>query len=92
MLINRDYYLNQIINSMWDGQTKVITGLRRVGKSVLLFDFSADYWCQKIYQYICLFSIPYLTISQTMIVVIYTEKQSTYHMNCCSIYDLRFHP
>lgn len=38
MLINRDYYLNQIINSMWDGQIKVITGLRRVGKSVLLFD------------------------------------------------------
>ena len=39
MLINRDYYLNQIINSMWDGQIKVITGLRRVGKSVLLFDY-----------------------------------------------------
>ena len=39
MLINRDYYLNQIINSMWDGQIKVITGLRRVGKSVLFIRF-----------------------------------------------------
>lgn len=43
MLINRDYYLNQIINSMWDGQIKVITGLRRVGKSVLLFDLFKEY-------------------------------------------------
>ena len=37
-MLRRDFYLNQIINSMWDGQVKVITGLRRVGKSVLLFE------------------------------------------------------
>lgn len=47
MLINRDYYLNQIINSMWDGQIKVITGLRRVGKSVLLFDLFKEYLTNK---------------------------------------------
>lgn len=42
-MINRNYYLNQIINSMWDGQIKVITGLRRVGKSILLFELFMDY-------------------------------------------------
>ena len=47
MLINRDYYLNQIINSMWDGQIKVITGLRRVGKTVLLFDLFKEYLTNK---------------------------------------------
>lgn len=42
-MINRDFYLNQIIQSMWDGQIKVITGLRRSGKSVLLFELFKDY-------------------------------------------------
>lgn len=42
-MLRRDFYLNQIINSMWDGQVKVITGLRRVGKSVLLFELFKNY-------------------------------------------------
>ena len=42
-MLRRDFYLNQIINSMWDGQIKVITGLRRVGKSVLLFELFQNY-------------------------------------------------
>ena len=42
-MIKRDFYLNQIIQSMWDGQIKVITGLRRSGKSVLLFELFKDY-------------------------------------------------
>ena len=29
MDIKRDIYLNQLINFMWDGQIKVITGIRR---------------------------------------------------------------
>ena len=37
-MINREYYLNQIISKMWDGNIKVITGIRRCGKSTLLFD------------------------------------------------------
>lgn len=41
-MIKRDFYLNQIIQSMWDGQIKVITGLRRSGKSVLLFELFKD--------------------------------------------------
>ncbi len=36
MEIKRDQYLNQLISYMWDGQVKVITGIRRCGKSYLL--------------------------------------------------------
>ena len=36
MNINRELYLNRIISFMWDGQVKVITGIRRCGKSYLL--------------------------------------------------------
>ena len=36
MDINRELYLNRIISFMWDGQVKVITGIRRSGKSYLL--------------------------------------------------------
>ena len=36
MEIQRNRYLNKIISYMWDGQVKVITGIRRCGKSYLL--------------------------------------------------------
>lgn len=36
MEIKRDRYLQQIIDYQWDGQIKVITGIRRCGKSYLL--------------------------------------------------------
>ena len=36
MEIKRDRYLQQIIDYMWDGQVKVITGIRRCGKSYLM--------------------------------------------------------
>lgn len=36
MEIKRDQYLQQVIDYMWDGQVKVITGIRRCGKSYLL--------------------------------------------------------
>lgn len=42
-MIKRDFYLNQIKASMWDGQIKVITGLRRSGKSTLLFELFKEY-------------------------------------------------
>lgn len=41
--IERNTYLQKIINYMWDGQVKVITGIRRCGKSVLLFELFFDY-------------------------------------------------
>ena len=36
MEIKRDRYLRQVIGFMWDGQVKVITGIRRCGKSYLM--------------------------------------------------------
>lgn len=36
MEIKRDTYLNELIQYMWDGQIKIITGIRRCGKSFLL--------------------------------------------------------
>lgn len=43
MLIKRDFYLNRLIHNMWNGEIKVITGIRRCGKSVLLFELFNDY-------------------------------------------------
>lgn len=43
MLIDRKHYLQQIIDYLDDGQIKVITGIRRSGKSVLLFDLFGNY-------------------------------------------------
>ncbi len=42
-MINRDRYLNRLIHNMWNGEIKVITGIRRCGKSVLLFDLFYEY-------------------------------------------------
>lgn len=42
-MINRDHYLNRIIHNMLNGEVKVITGIRRCGKSVLLFDLFYNY-------------------------------------------------
>lgn len=42
-MIERDSYLNRLIHNMWNGEIKVITGIRRCGKSVLLFDLFNDY-------------------------------------------------
>ena len=42
-MIKRDYYLNRMIHHMWNGEVKVITGIRRCGKSVLLFDLFYEY-------------------------------------------------
>lgn len=38
MEIKRDFYLNKLIEKKWNKRIKIITGLRRVGKSYLLFN------------------------------------------------------
>ncbi|MDW2924990.1 ATP-binding protein [Mesomycoplasma ovipneumoniae] len=43
MIIKRDFYLNQIIDKKENGRIKIITGIRRCGKSYLLFNLYRDY-------------------------------------------------
>ncbi len=43
MEIKRDKYLQQLIDYQWDGQVKVITGIRRCGKSYLLSTLFKNY-------------------------------------------------
>ena len=42
MEIKRDFYLQELLQSRHNGMIKVITGLRRSGKSYLLFNLFAD--------------------------------------------------
>lgn len=42
-MVKRDSYLQRLIRNMWNGEVKVITGIRRCGKSVLLFDLFYEY-------------------------------------------------
>ncbi len=46
MEIKRDRYLNKLISYMWDGQIKVVTGIRRCGKSYLLSTLFKNYLLQ----------------------------------------------
>ena len=43
MEIRRERYLQKLISFMWDGQVKVITGIRRCGKSYLLNPIFKNY-------------------------------------------------
>ena len=43
MDIKRDKYLNDLINRMHNGMIKVVTGIRRSGKSYLLFNIFKKY-------------------------------------------------
>lgn len=42
-MIKREFYLDSLVHKMWNGEIKVITGIRRCGKSVLLFDLFYQY-------------------------------------------------
>lgn len=46
MEISRDRYLEKLISLMWNGQVKVITGIRRCGKSYLLRTLFRNYLLQ----------------------------------------------
>ena len=43
MEIKRDYYLNKIVSKMNNGLIKIITGIRRCGKSYFLFNIFKNY-------------------------------------------------
>ena len=43
MYIEREDYLERLIKKMWNGRIKIIAGLRRSGKSFLLFSIFKDY-------------------------------------------------
>ena len=47
MQITRNRYLDKLISCMWDGQVKVITGIRRCGKSYLLRTLFKNYLLEK---------------------------------------------
>lgn len=46
-MIQRDKYLNALIRKKWNGQIKVVTGVRRCGKSTLLFELFRDHLLQE---------------------------------------------
>ncbi len=43
MIVNRDYYLNKLIRKRHNGLIKIIVGMRRSGKSFLLFNLYYNY-------------------------------------------------
>lgn len=46
-MIKRDLYLNRLIERIGNGSVKVVTGIRRCGKSTLLFKLFYDYLIRK---------------------------------------------
>ena len=43
MVIKRDKYVNKLLSKRWNGKVKIITGIRRCGKSFLLSTLYKDY-------------------------------------------------
>ena len=43
MIINREHYVKELLSKRWNGKVKIITGIRRCGKSFLLSTFYKDY-------------------------------------------------
>ena len=43
MVIQRDQYISELISKQWNGKVKIVTGIRRCGKSFLLFTLYKNY-------------------------------------------------
>ena len=43
MIVYREQYIRELINKRWNGKVKIVTGIRRCGKSFLLFTLYKDY-------------------------------------------------
>lgn len=42
-MIKRDFYLNRLVHNLWNNEIKVITGIRRCGMFILLFEIFYQY-------------------------------------------------
>ena len=42
-MINGEYYFYQIISKMWYDNIKIITGIKKCGKSTLIFELFYEY-------------------------------------------------
>ena len=52
MVIQRDKYIEALISKRWNGKVKIITGIRRCGKSFLLLTLLVSflfYWKSPLY-------------------------------------------
>ena len=43
MAIQREQYISELLSKRWNGKVKIVTGIRRCGKSFLLFNLYKDY-------------------------------------------------
>lgn len=43
MVIQREQYISELLGKRWNGKVKIVTGIRRCGKSFLLFNLYKDY-------------------------------------------------
>lgn len=43
MVIQREQYISELLSKRWNGKVKIVTGIRRCGKSFLLFTLYKDY-------------------------------------------------
>ena len=43
MIVYREQYIRELISKRWNGKVKIVTGIRRCGKSFLLFTLYKDY-------------------------------------------------
>ena len=43
MIIQREQYISELISKRWNGKVKIVTGIRRCGKSFLLFTLYKNY-------------------------------------------------
>jgi predicted AAA+ superfamily ATPase len=43
MIVNRDKYIKELVDKRWNGKVKIITGIRRCGKSFLLSTLYKEY-------------------------------------------------
>ena len=74
MNITRDFYLNQLVAGQGNGLVKIVTGIRRCGKSYLLFKLFHDYLLGK-------------GVQDFLILVLFNDKNSSCESNWLLLID-----